>query len=207
MIQALQQPVTFDEFVEWLPETAEYHYELHRGVIIEMPKPRGQHSDVAGFLAIEAGIAIRAARLPYFIPKECIVRTVDGASGYEPDAIVLDRQVMVDEPRWERESIITLGHSVKVIVEVVSTNWQDDYLHKLADYEALGIAEYWLVDYAGYGGRRFIGNPKQPTFFVCELVDGEYQITLFRGSDRIVSPTFPGLELTVEQVFAAEWVG
>jgi Uma2 family endonuclease len=203
MIQALQQPTTFDEFIEWLPETSECRYELHRGIIVEMPKPKGKHSDVAGFLTIEAGIAIRAAKLPYFIPKECIVRTVDGASGYEPDAIVLDREVMADELRWERESIITLGRSVKVIVEVVSTNWQDDYLHKLADYEAMGISEYWLVDYAGYGGRRFIGNPKQPTFLVCELVDGEYQITQFRGGDRVFSPTFPDLGLTADQVFAA----
>lgn len=203
MIQSLQQPTTFDEFIEWLPETSKRRYELHRGVIVEMPKPKGKHSDVAGFLAIEAGIVIRAAKLPYFIPKECIVRTVDGASGYEPDAIVLDREVMADELRWERESIITLGRSVKVIVEVVSTNWQDYYLHKLADYEAMGIAEYWLVDYAGFGGRRFIGNPKQPTFLVCELVDGEYQITQFRGGDRVLSPTFPELVLTADQVFAA----
>jgi Uma2 family endonuclease len=69
--------------------------------------------------------------------------------------------------------------------------WQDDYLHKLADYEAMGIGEYWLVDYAGYGGRRFIGNPKQPTFLVCELVDGEYQITQFRGAIALFRLRFP----------------
>jgi Uma2 family endonuclease len=142
---------------------------------------QSKHSDVAGFLMIEAGIAIQSGKLPYFIPKECIVR-VNRALGYEPDGIVLDREVMGSEPHWEQESIITLGQSVKVIVEVVSTHWQDDYLHKLADYEAMGIGEYWLVDYAGYGGRRFIGNPKQPSFWVCELVDGEYQITQFRGA-------------------------
>jgi Uma2 family endonuclease len=34
-------------------------------------------------------------------------------------------------------------------------------------------------------------------------VDGEYQITQFRGGDRILSPTFPDLMLTVDQVFAA----
>ncbi|HEY9651007.1 MAG TPA: hypothetical protein V6C95_10115 [Coleofasciculaceae cyanobacterium] len=48
MIQALQPPITFDEFVEWLPETSECRYELHRGVIVEMPKPRGKHSKVSG---------------------------------------------------------------------------------------------------------------------------------------------------------------
>jgi Uma2 family endonuclease len=88
-------------------------------------------------------------------------------------------------------------------VEVVSTNWRDDYAVKMTDYESLGIQEYWVVDYAGLGGRRFIGNPKQPTLSLCDLVDGEYQITQFRGDELIYSPTFPNLALTAAQVFAA----
>jgi Uma2 family endonuclease len=86
---------------------------------------------------------------------------------------------------------------------VVSTNWRDDYGHKLIDYEALGIREYWIVDYLGLGGRRYIGTPKKPTFSVYQLVDGEYQGQQFRGGDQIISPTFPELNLTAEQVFAA----
>jgi Uma2 family endonuclease len=196
-------PVSFDEFIEWLPESSENRYELHRGVIKEMPKPRGKHSDVAGYTALKAGIEIERLQLPWFIPKECIVRSLDGDSGYEPDVIVLDRSVIQDEPQWESGSILTLGKSIKLIVEVVSTNWQDDYLHKLADYEALGIQEYWIVDYAALGGRRFIGNPKQPTFTVASLVDGEYDVQTFREADRIIFPTFPDMALTAEQFFAA----
>jgi Uma2 family endonuclease len=52
-----------------------------------------------------------------------------------------------------------------------------------------------------WGGRKFIGNPKVPTVFVCELIDGEYQMTPFRGNDLIVSPTFPQLNLSAQQVF------
>ena len=203
MIQALQQAITFDEFVAWLPETSECRYELHRGVIVEMSKPRGKHSKVAGDLAYDVGTAIRQANLPYFIPKECIVRSMDGNSGYEPDVIVLDESALIDEPDWDSGSIITLGKSIKIIVEVVSTNWRDDYFTKLGEYEALGIQEYWIVDYAALGGRRFIGNPKQATFTVCQLVDGEYELQQFRAGDRLLSPTFPNLALTVDQVFAA----
>jgi Uma2 family endonuclease len=65
----------------------------------------------------------------------------------------------------------------------------------------MGIPEYWIVDYAALGGRKFIGNPKQPTIFVCELIDGEYQMTPFRETDRIVSPIFPQLKLTVQEIF------
>jgi Uma2 family endonuclease len=202
--QRLQTPVSFDEFNEWLPESSTVSYELHRRVIIEMPKPRGKHSDVAGFAIKKVNNAIDQAGASWFIPKECIVRSLDEASGYEPDAIVLDRGALADEPRWEQESIITLGKSIKLILEVVSSNWQDDYSHKLVDYEALGIPEYWIADYLGIGGRRYIGNPKQPTFTVCVLVEGEYELQQFRGSDRIISPTFPELQLTVEQVFNPE---
>jgi Uma2 family endonuclease len=204
MIQALQQPTSFDDFVEWLPETSECHYELHRGVIIEMPKPRGKHSEVAGFVVAELNFAIRQQQLPYFIPKECIVRSQDGASGYEPDVIVVDRTALANEPRWERESVLTCGETIKLIVEVVSTNWQDDYSLKLTDYEALGIQEYWAVDYAGLGGRLYIGYPKRPTLSIYNLTDeGEYEVQQFRGSDRLHSFTFPNLNLGADQVFAA----
>jgi Uma2 family endonuclease len=201
MVQALQPQVTFDEFIAWLPESSECRYELHRGRIVEMPRPKGKHSRVAGFTVKKLDNAIDAAHQPYFIPKECIVRSLDGISGYEPDVIVLDEPALVDEPQWESGSILTIGKSIKLIVEVVSTNWQDDYLTKLRDYEALGIPEYWIVDYAGLGGRQFIGNPKQPAFSVYILIDGEYEVQRFRGGDRIVSPTFPELNLTVDQVF------
>ena len=65
------------------------------------------------------------------------------------------------------------------------------------------IPEYWIVDHAGLGGRKFIGNPKQPTFFVCELIDDEYQMASFRGNDRIISSVFPQLNLTAQQIFDA----
>jgi Uma2 family endonuclease len=203
MVLAVSQKVNFDEFIEWYPENSEHHYELREGVIVEMPKPRGKHSEIAGFLSIELGVTIRSAQLPYFIPKECIIKSIDGESGYEPDVIVLDRPAIANEPRWERESIITLGASVRLVVEVVSTNWQDDYLTKLRDYEALGIEEYWVADYLGLGGRLHIGYPKQPTFSVYTLVQGEYEVRRFHIGDRIISSTFPDLNLSVADVFAA----
>jgi Putative restriction endonuclease len=63
-------------------------------------------------------------------------------------------------------------------------------------HENMHIPEYWIIDYKALGGRKFIGNPKVPTIFVCELIDGEYQMTPFRGTDRIVSPTFLQLNLS-----------
>jgi Uma2 family endonuclease len=74
---------------------------------------------------------------------------------------------------------------------------------KILGYATNCITEIWIIDYAALGGRNFIGNPKQPTIAVCNLVDGEYQINKFQGSDRLVSQAFPELNLTVNQIFEA----
>ena len=203
MIQTQTKTVTFDEFAAWYPESSVRRYELHKGVIVEMPLGTGPHSRVTGFTRDEISAEIRRLKLPYFIPGDCLLKPIRDEAGYQPDVIVLDQVVIANEPRWDRESIITMGSSVRLAVEVVSTNWQDDYHFKFADYEKLGIPEYWVVDYAALGGRRFVGNPKQPTLSVYQLVDGEYQISQFRGDDLIESLTFPQLKLTAEQIFRA----
>jgi Uma2 family endonuclease len=199
MIQALPQPVSFDEFIRWYPENSDRHYELHRGTIIEMPKPKGKHSEVAGFLSGLLFVQIHQQNLPYVIPKECIIRT-ESDSGYEPDVVILDSVALQTEADWESSSVVTQGQSIRLVIEVVSSNWRDDYYFKLADYEAMGIPEYWIVDYAALGGRKFIGNPKQPTLSLYALVEDEYQLTKFQGQDPIESPTFPLLTLTLAQI-------
>lgn len=203
MTQVKTLQVTFDKFIEWLPENSLSSYELHDGVIVEMPKPTGKHSIVTGFLIEELVLTIiqMSKRGIWTIPRESIVKPTNEKSGYEPDIIVLDQDVISSEPRWERESIIENAMSVKLIVEVVSTNWRDDYHKKLADYEEMGIPEYWIVDYAANGGRGFIGNPKQPTISVYQLIEDEYQVSQFRQGSRILSPTFTELNLTADQIF------
>ncbi len=54
----------------------------------------------------------------------------------------------------------------------------DEFLdrYRVEDYAALGIPKYWIADYAGLGGTRHIGKPKQSTLSICTLVDGEYEI-------------------------------
>jgi Uma2 family endonuclease len=74
-----------------------------------------------------------------------------------------------------------------LVIEVVSTNWSDDYALKFEEYSNIGIPEYWIVDYLGLGGKEFIGYPKQPTITVCNLENNVYQRTLFRKGDRLQS--------------------
>jgi Uma2 family endonuclease len=124
-------------------------------------------------------------------------------TAFRPDVAVIDQDELAKEMLWSDQSILTLGSSIKFVAEVVSSNWQNDYSRKVEDYAVLGIPEYWIADYAGLGGTRHIGKPKQPTLSICTLVNGEYEIQLLRGNQTIRSLTFPDLKLTAEQVLRA----
>jgi Uma2 family endonuclease len=106
----------------------------------------------------------------------------------------------VSEPLWEREPVIALGRSVKLVVEVVSTNWETDYARKVEEYAILGIPEYWIVDYRGLGGVAFIGKPKQPIITVCQLIDQEYAQQQFRLGQPIISPLLKSLQLRLDEI-------
>jgi Uma2 family endonuclease len=194
--QPLQKLYSFDEFIEWYPDDGK-RYELHDGVIIEMPPATGDHTFIISFLLQVMLPLIQ----PYLVSSSAFVKTPNESSAYIPDMLVINQNNLVNEPLWKKQSTLIYPESIPLIIEIVSTNWQDDYDKKFNDYEAMGIREYWIVDYAALGGRKYIGKPKVPTIFICELIDGEYQMTPFRGTDRIVSPTFPNLNLTAQQVF------
>ncbi|MBW4671003.1 MAG: Uma2 family endonuclease [Cyanomargarita calcarea GSE-NOS-MK-12-04C] len=201
MTQAQPKLVTFEAFAAWRPENG--RYELHDGIIVEMAQPLGGHEKVTGFLARKVTLEFDKLDLPYFIPKKVLVKPLENESGYEPDVLLINDNNLVNEPLWKKSSTVIYGASIPLIVEVVSTNWDDDYYMKQGRYESMGIPEYWIADYLGLGAKKFTGNPKQPTFSVYQLIDEEYQVSQFRGSDRIVSPTFPQLNLTAQQIFDA----
>jgi Uma2 family endonuclease len=204
MTQALQRKlVTFEEFITKYPDNSNKRYELHDGVVIEMPPPTGDHEEIILFLIERFILEYNRLKLSYGCPKTAFVKPSESESAYLPDVLLLNRPNLVNEPLWKKESTLTQAESIPLVVEVVSTNWRDDYFTKLGRYEGVGIPEYWIVDYAALGGRRFIGNPKQPTISIYSLVEGEYQLYLFRGTARIQSPTFPELDLTAEQIFNA----
>ena len=199
MIQVQPKPLTFEEFVAWLPEDG--RYELIDGIVVEM-QPTGPHEAVTEFVSTTLTLEVNRLRLPYRFPRRALIKAPSWNTGYLPDVLVVDRQALATEPLWEKEATITQGTSVKLAIEVVSTNWETDYARKLEDYEEMRIPEYWIVDYLGLGGRKYIGLPKRPTVSVYQLVNGEYQVQQFRSSD-IESPTFPELILTAEQIFQA----
>ena len=233
MIQSLQKLFTFDEYLEFLETQPEnIRYELHDRDIIQMPPPSGKHEQIVAFLTMILGYECLRLKLYYGIPKTATVKPENKISGYYPDVLLMNFSNLGNEPLWEKQSILSKPDSIPLVIEVVSqcvarvprveatdepvrvsTNWRDDYHKKFADYvrvasrrEEMGIQEYWIVDYAALGSKELIGDPKQPTITIYSLSDeGEYRGKQFRGDDRIESPTFPDLNLTVEQIFSVRY--
>lgn len=110
-----------------------------------------------------------------------------------PDLVILREQHLALTRR--RLTITREMPPPLLIAEVVSpgdANQQRDYQRKRDQYEDLGVPEYWLID------------PALQTITVLALQNGQYsEVGVFRSSDRILSPGFPALNLTAEQVLRA----
>ncbi|MEH2273747.1 MAG: Uma2 family endonuclease [Nostoc sp.] len=190
--------LTFEEFIAQYGDNT--RYELIDGQLRDM-EPTGPHEAVAGSIAGRIYVEIFSSNFNWLIPKTCLIKLPAAeATALRTDVIVLDKAELSKEPLWQKEPIICNGSTVKLVAEVVSTNWQDDYAIKVEEYAFLNIPEYWIVDFRGLGGLQFIGNPKQPTFTVCQLVNGVYQQEQYRLGDTISSDILPNLQLKLDDI-------
>jgi len=193
-----KQILSFEQFVKQLPHE-EGRYELVNGEIVRI-LPIRLHETLAEFLSDAFKDEVKRLKLNYWVSGRIVVRTLTPngkEQGRNPDVSVVDKTVWDSAPF----AYSALIEPLQLAVEIVSTNWEDDYIDKLDEYQRLGISEYWIVDYLALGSRNYLGNPKEPTVFVYLLDENDvYQMTAYRGTERIISRTFPELALTAEQV-------
>ncbi|NJN87975.1 MAG: Uma2 family endonuclease, partial [Leptolyngbyaceae cyanobacterium SL_7_1] len=134
--------------------------------------------------------------VPYYLIHRGTEIEVDSTSVKTrfPDLTVLTQDGFNAIPRGTRSLITKAMPNPILVVEIVSPgkpsdpNYQRDYVEKPTEYAARGIFEYWRID------------PSRNVVMVLTLEGGQYQETVFRGSDRLTSPSFPALELTAEQI-------
>jgi len=196
MVYTSTQPLAVKEFLVRYGDNP--RYELVDGELIDMD-PTGPYELVSGKISTRLGREIDRLDLSWVVPKSCMLRPFDTiATARRPDVIVLDEVALLEEPFWASEPVITRSRSVKLVVEVVSTNWENDYARKVEEYALFGIPEYWIVDFLGLGGVAYIGRPKQPTITICTLANEDYQQQQFRLTDEIVSSLFPELHVTLQ---------
>ncbi len=200
MITLTKQKLTFEQFLEQCPDDG--RYELIDGEIVEISSTR-KHKDVSELVMDLFKDEVKRLKLQYKVTNQAVIKT-NAKNGTEhgriPDVNVID----LDTWRSNRSDYAALQEPIQLAVEVTSTNWDNDYIDKLYEYEAIGIKEYWIVDYLAIASRDFLGNPKLPTISIYSLNErGKYTLQQFRGSQAIVSKTFPELIVTAEEIFQA----
>jgi Uma2 family endonuclease len=203
MVAIAQRQLTFIEFLAW-DDGSGQSFELRNGVPMPLSEPNAKHEDVVDGLSHLLSDHCQTLKLPYVVRqgKQVRLNTAPGEpeSSRKADIVVFSRE------EWERMRQMSASAAAYIppplVIEVVSTNWRDDYRIKLNEYETLGVQEYWIVDYAGLGGVQYIGSPKQPTVTVHHWVDGEYQAQRYQGNTLILSPIFMQLQLTPAQIVA-----
>lgn len=203
MVAIAQKTLTFEEFLNWDDDSGR-SFELVNGVAMPLSEPTAKHEDVVDGLCRLLVDHCQSLNLPY-VPRQSKQVRLNAAPGESESSRKADIVVFAKE-EWVRMRQSSASAAAYIppplAIEVVSTNWRDDYRIKLNEYETLGILEYWIVDYAGLGGVQYIGSPKQSTVTVNRLIDGEYQAQRYQGEAIIVSPTFPQLVLTTAQIVA-----
>jgi Uma2 family endonuclease len=170
-------------------------FELVDGELFKMALGTGRHSDISDFLTDEFRAEVKRMRLPWIAKMMSIA--VQSPRGTRWETARIPDVVLLPLEQWgamaDREAFIPLNESPPLlVVEVVSASTiAMDYRTKYAEYAVLDIPEYWIVDAI------------ESKVNVCGLSEGFYANQVFSGDQAIVSPTFPRLKLTAEQVLRA----
>ncbi|MEO1095263.1 MAG: Uma2 family endonuclease [Cyanobacteria bacterium J06638_28] len=189
MVQVKPKLKTFVDFLTYA-EVVDGYYELTNGELIEMPP----ESDDNLYRALKLYEALKVVIGMQQIRLQGIAIAVPGQpKNRYPDLTVLCPE-HPEQMRALGQAAITLEMAPPLLlVEIVSPGKEShnrDYIEKRNQYEWRGISEYWVLD------------PQQNQVTVFAMVEGVYEETVFKGSETIVSLTFPQWQLTADEMLA-----
>lgn len=187
MTPAIATPLlSFEDYAAY-DDGTEARYELVDGALVEMTPPVLEHFLIAKFLEQALDAEVERIQQPWLCLREAGVRT-----GLRKSRLTDVCVVTVDQARELERSAVIFSTPPLLVIEVVSPDSiTRDYRYKRTEYAALEIPEYWIVD------------PLESQVTVLEFNQGLYEETVFADEQRVISPTFPSLALTVAQILAA----
>ena len=170
-------------------------YELVDGVLVEMGAENPLNPEIAMF---RVSYFLQEMAIPFYrlAIEHQIGVSQSQATARQPDLIVHSDEshaAIFDDGKLLRSGLA----APLLVVEVCSNSKKDqrsydrDYVEKPVEYAVRGIPEYWIID------------PSRALVRVGTLTNGVYQFAEFMGDVVMVSPSFPGLTLTVAQVLTA----
>ncbi len=189
MVQTRPRFYSFDEYLAY-DEGTENFYELFNGDLVEVPPESGRNVQIANRLFLAFSLLLGTDR----VRGHGLELEVRGEpKNRYPDLTVIQPEHI--QLLAKRNTIRLTMPPPALVVEVVSPGelqWERDYVAKRAQYEALGIPEYWIV------------NPQDETVMVLAQQDqGFAAVGTFSGSQPIVSSQLTELNLAADQLFVA----
>jgi Uma2 family endonuclease len=198
MTQSKVRFASFEEYLTWSDDPENYlegHYELVDGELVQLPTESELNGAIAVYVLAQllaAGFPCRLLR-PYQCEVQVPVLQKGDAQTRLPDLVLL---------REEHLNLLTTRTTItlkmpppRMIVEVASPgrqNQQRDYIRKLAQYQAIAVHEYWIVD------------PSQQIVTVFKLeTDGYVKVGEFREGAIVPCATCPAMKLTAAQILNA----
>jgi Uma2 family endonuclease len=193
-IMTITKKLTFEEYLTLTGTELEERVELIDGELVELPPEAWSNDDSAMFFflkLVEAGIPFQQIKVRCELQTPVLER--DDAANRYPDLIVVQD---VHRSNPNRRMTITLKMPPpRFVLEVVSpgkTNRDRDYIRKRAQYAAVGIPEYVIVD------------PQEQIVVVLILENGSYREDgCYRDAEVVQSTEFPMLHLTAGQILSA----
>ena len=183
--QTAEDLLSFEEYLNY-DDGKDNRYELVVGKLEIMNPPTVRHFLIAKFLEQVFEVEIKKKIFNWLCFREAGIRTGWQKSRL-PDLFIIDRESameLLDHPAIFQATPF-------LIVEIVSPeSVTRDYRYKRSEYAALEVPEYWIID------------PQENKITILVLNEGLYEETVFSEEEKIVSPTFTELELTVKEVLS-----
>ena len=166
------EPSTIEEFLAWEDDR---WAEWVDGKVIRMAPVSSRHQDIVGFLLTLLMLYVEEHELGWLTTAPFAMHLPIRQQMREPDLMFVSRSRMVG-----RQDLYLDGPA-DVVVEVVSPDSRRrDRVEKVADYEAEGVREYWLIDprrrevelrRLGQDGRYRLVEPEEG-IFTSEAIPG-----------------------------------
>ena len=172
--------MSWEEFLEWKPKRA--FWEWVDGEVTELTSVEQRHESLVGFLYILLTHFTGKFNSGRTMIAPFLMRLASRPSGREPDVLFVARE------NSSRLQGAYLDGAADLVIEVISPESDErDRVTKLAEYEAGGVREYWLLDYLA-----------QEAFFYQLDAQGHYQRVLPDANGRYDSAILSGFWLNTD---------
>lgn len=178
-VPAPPAPVSWEEFLAWLDK--DVRAEWVDGEIIEMPPVRDDHQFILGFIYRLIMEIVDAHQLGVVYLAPFVMHLPSRPSGREPDLS------FVKTENLGRTTPTYVDGPADLVVEIVSPDSVTrDQREKLAEYQAAGVPEYWVI------------NPRRKDVrFYLLGEDGRYHLAALDEDGIYSSRALPGFRLRV----------